>query len=766
MSILTGINILDLATGRAGSLATALLADFGADVVKVVDTDPRTDRPQADPDWIVCNRGKRIATFDPTTGLDTNELQRLVAGSDIVLADDRTALTALGLAPNDRSGLIVLLTPPYDGLDTPWHGGGEAPELLSAVSGMSMFQASHSGGPVDAVTPYLAWLQAGWAATCAVSALVEREETALGQTVEVTALGAAEIFGAFAYARPEDEAPMDRAVGPGGLNPMYTRYCAADGTWFFIGGLGPKFGAAVLELTGSTHLLDDPRVGGNLGRLWHVDNSRRVISYFDELYATEPAQHWIDLFTEGDVPVTILQDRKTWFAMEQLRLNGLRVDLSDPFLGSVAMPGSPVASELTPPDVRPAGKPEALEDVHWIEVRAAEPVAESAAAATRNGPLAGCRIASFGAYVAGPFAGGLLAELGAEVIKVEPLAGDPWRMQGFMYNCGTRSFSVDLQRPEGREALQAILRDCDVVLDNFRLGVTSRLGIDHQQLSARNPSVLTVSVTAYGETGPLAGLPGYDPVLQAASGMMTAQGGGDEPVIHSVPPNDHTAGVLGAFAAVLGLLHRARTGEAQHLSTSLAAAATFLQGPELVEYTDRPLPRAGARDYAGPSPVDRSYPVVGGYIRLQTDAVDVVRWRDAGIDVDEQSLSIDAVHEIGRALGELTVEQAVDALARAHVRVVPVRHPKTVASDSALHDREVFIWNTTLRGQRYPGIHRSASFSRTTRTEYLRPPGLGEHTVDLLDSAGYDPVRIDAMLDAGAVKSGGPIDIQFMPVYR
>ncbi len=197
---------------------------------------------------------------------------------------------------------------------------------------------------------------------------------------------------------------------------------------------------------------------------------------------------------------------------------GQCLEVLDPVLGRVVMPGSPVTSELTPARVRPAAAATAIKDVRWLaDSPAGRGAPAGAGHAPGEGPLAGYRVASFGSYVAGPYGAYLLGKLGADVVKVEPLSGDPWRMQGFTLNRGVKSLAIDLQRPAGRDAVRAVLRGCDIVLDNFRLGVMTRLGIDHEQLSMLNPAVLTVAVTAYGEKGPLADKPGYDPVLQAAS---------------------------------------------------------------------------------------------------------------------------------------------------------------------------------------------------------------------------------------------------------
>ncbi len=248
--------------------------------------------------------------------------------------------------------------------------------------------------------------------------------------------------------------------------------------------------------------------------------------------------------------------------------------------------------------------------------------------------------------------------------------------------------------------------------------------------------------------------------------MMTAQGGDDEPVVYSLPPNDHTAGVLGAFASVLALLHRERTGQAQHISTSLSAAATLLQAPDLLSYQGRPAPRVGGRDFAGPAAADHAYPVADGFIRLQTTHVEAGLWRAAGLDVDQERLATNAGTEIARVLAGLTAAEAVRRLGAAQVPAVPARPISSVATDPVLHRQGLLMRGTTLSGIRYTAPGQMASFSRTPQTARLTAPGLGEHSRELLTAAGFDNSQIDQLVQDGTVKSEGPLDIVFLPVYR
>ncbi len=233
-----------------------------------------------------------------------------------------------------------------------------------------------------------------------------------------------------------------------------------------------------------------------------------------------------------------------------------------------------------------------------------------------------------GTIIAGPYVGSLLADLGADVIKIErPPLGDEFRVahggrggSSFeVYNRDQRSALLDLSPGGDRLVFDRLVGSADVVVDNYRAGVASRLGITHDQLAAVNPQVVTVSISAFGETGPLGRRPGFDPVIQAMSGIMRAQGGPDEadsPAFLTVPINDVLAAGLATLGACAALLARARLGRGQHVEVTLCASSCLLQSGFLTRADDSGGYPAGGRDFAGPGPLDRLYQAADGWVRL------------------------------------------------------------------------------------------------------------------------------------------------------
>ena len=159
------------------------------------------------------------------------------------------------------------------------------------------------------------------------------------------------------------------------------------------------------------------------------------------------------------------------------------------------------------------------------------------------------------------------------------------------------------------------------MIDNSRLGVSKRLRFDYATLAEVNPQIITLSIAGFGERGPFAHKPAFDPVLQAMSGMMAAQGGDSDPGFYTIPVNDVAAAVTTVLAVCLGLYHRGRSGEGQRTWTSLVASSLTMQSGELVRFEGRPPAQRGGRDFIGPSPADRFYRTADGWLRVQAPSL-------------------------------------------------------------------------------------------------------------------------------------------------
>ena len=378
-----------------------------------------------------------------------------------------------------------------------------------------------------------------------------------------------------------------------------------------------------------------------------------------------------------------------------------------------------------------------------------------------RGPLAGVRALDLGTILAGPYAGALLAGLGADVVKVESPAGDAFRETGFVYNRGMRGLSIDLSKPAGQQAFHRVVETSDIVIDNSRVGVAKRLRADYPSLAEVNPRVITLSVAGFGEHGPLSHRPAFDPVLQAMSGMMTAQGGDSDPGFYTIPVNDVVAAVTVVLGVCLALYHRGQSGEGQRTWTSLVASSLTMQSGELVRYEGRPLAQCGGRDLVGTSPADRFYRTADGWLRVQAPSLAALG-EALGLPRGRQ----DDAEAVEDALASMPLAATVERLNGAGIPAVPSRHTTEVAADPAVMATELVSEHRFPDGRPYLVPHRYARFSRTEQASICDQPGIGQHSREVLAEAGLSPAEIEALIEQKVVVENPPFVVQALVNYR
>ncbi len=211
----------------------------------------------------------------------------------------------------------------------------------------------------------------------------------------------------------------------------------------------------------------------------------------------------------------------------------------------------------------------------------------------KAGALDGIRVYEFASYVSGPFAGMLLSDLGAEVIKVEsPDGGDPFRNWGKQDYNGTfgsmnrnkKSITLDLKSVQGKETARRLMLDADVIIENFRAGAMERLGLGYEALSSANPGLIYCSITGFGSEGPYRERPGYDTVGQAMSGLLAVMTDRKAPQPMGVSFSDHLAGTFASYGVLAALMARAKTGRGQKVETSLLQATLAFLGENAANY--------------------------------------------------------------------------------------------------------------------------------------------------------------------------------------
>jgi crotonobetainyl-CoA:carnitine CoA-transferase CaiB-like acyl-CoA transferase len=773
MDALDGVRVLELGDGIAPSVAGMLLADFGADVVKVEPFPGAASR--AMPGFAVWNRGKRSVTVSRAAGADAAGLDvpppgaawlaASMAGADVCVLgagqelDDWGPAVAAAATANTR--LILLRMPPYLADGAPWAGGGESNALLSAHAGVSWRQACEDGAPVESVYPHLLYVQAAWAAACTAAALVERERSGWGQEVTVTGVNAVMEACVSSLTIDPNAADLSTAVGGVGRHPTYRPVRAAD-AWLACGALGPKFEARLLGILGISHILDDPRLSGQTQNMLRPEITPWVMEQVSAAFRAQPRDHWLRELAAAGIPAGPLLDRDDWLDHPQVVANDLRVSVKDRERGTVVMPGVPVCPTGTPGRVD--GPAPALGEHNDATPWPPHPDLPAGLPPVSAGPLSGLRVLNLGTFVATPYTGFLLSELGADVIKVEALTGDPYRRSGFGVNRGMRSLAIDLANPEGIGLLHRVIPHVDVVTDGLRPGVADKLGIGYQTLQRIKKDIITMSVAPFGVRGELAGSGGVDMVLQAMSGAMLAQGEDDAPVGNTIAIMDVTTAALSTFATALAVYHRVRTGEGQRVWDSLLGTSMFLALGELVRYAGRPPAVRGGTDFKGREPLDRYYPVSDGWIRVQAThpgAVSAEVLRQAGLPVAEVTTGA-----LAAAIAPLTGQEAVAAFAAAGIPAVTARRLTAVFRDQALKRNEFAHLRRSDDGTTIATPGRYATFSRTQRQGPLTPPGIGEHTGEVLRLAGLSAQDVQAAIDAKVVATGGRSPVRLGHAYR
>ena len=375
-------------------------------------------------------------------------------------------------------------------------------------------------------------------------------------------------------------------------------------------------------------------------------------------------------------------------------------------------------------------------------------------------PLDGIRVVDLTSYIAGSYGAMMLADLGADVIKVEAIEGDSFReLPGFYgWNRGKRSLAVNVKDPDGRAIVHRLAINADVVMENMRPGVVERLGVDYDTLRALNPRLIYSTVTAFGSDGPYKERPGFDPLLQAMGGLMALQGFGGPPQYVRIAPTDYYCAALACQAVLAALFVRERTGRGQRVQTSLLQAVLALQSGSVVDYPGREivlretptyrLYRGGDGEWFFLAVGNQSFwtklckvigredlvrdPRFGSWLsrRDHADALMPLLEEAFGSRPAAEWVEILTASDIPAALTQTLQQFMRDPAVQHHRMTVTYDHPE--------------LGSLTLMGQ-------PLRFSETQAPDAGPPPTLGQHTDEVLRQAGYADHEIADLRRRGVV---------------
>ena len=581
---LSHVLAVDLSQGLAGSYAATLLEGVGARVIRFDVEAPagRSENGRLG--------GRRRVVRSPD---DDELLTRAFAAAD-VLIQDRGLSEALPGWDDERlrsvNPRLIRASIPNFPSGSELAGIPADETVVAAYAGIYGDQGGRGAKPVFLSLPICSYAAAVLACCGATAALLARGAEDGGQDVEVSLFSAALAMQAGQAVAGAKIAPMSGGKRlPQGTNPLFRLYQASDGQWFLLACGNNVFFNKLCVAIDRMDLLDDPRWND---APWGIapEHFEEMTEILGDHFGAKPVDHWLSALDAADIPVAPVLSREQFLDHPQVVHNGMAVAVD----GRRRM-GTPVAFSASPGPLHSSpSDPEAvLAELGERDLNAAPP----APAGRRPAPLDGVTVVSFAMYIAGASAASLLADLGARVIKIEPPHGDPFRTigGGFQaWNRGVQCLGLDLSKTPSRDIVARLAAQADVVIENFRVGMAEKLAVDYATLSKLKPDLVYCSLTGYGDDGPYADRPAFDPLFQAQSGLMQAEGGqGRPPIMLRMSVSDHMAGMLAAWGVVAALLHRRRTGAGQRVSTNLLNAIIAAQAARVLRRS--PQAKTGCR---------------------------------------------------------------------------------------------------------------------------------------------------------------------------
>ena len=798
--LLDDLRVLDLSEGPIGGITTMVLADFGADVVKV-------ERPGGDPWRSVANspmwlRGKRSTVLDLTTDEGRQSLGRLAEGADVVVMSGRPGKAgALGADYETLSAInpaLVYCAITGFGPEGPYAGYPGYEAVVAARLGRMLTFS----GLADREGPAYPAVQAGSHATSQaalhgiLAALMAREESGRGQLVETSLLQ-----GLFAYDLgglfraqlgdrfPEIFAGLAMPVMPT-LN--YHALQTKDGRWLQFGNLMAHLFDNYLAAVDLADIFADPDYEGSPAT-WSEEARERLRDRMFERMLERTADEWMETFIEhGGVAATPFQSTQQALDDPDLVLNEHVVEREHPSLGTVRQLGALARLTATPGAAGEAG-PEPGEHTEEVLAETAPTRPTVPAAPVSGPPLQGVTVLEFATVIAAPLGAAILADLGARVIKVEPIGGDPFRAMGIASlgagrcNGSKESIALDLKSPEGQEIVHSLAASTDIIIHNYRPGVPERLGIGYETLKAIRPELVYVYVNGYGRGGPGAHRPSTHPIPGAGlGGALMQMGEGMPPVCTTIPelreiarkffranelnPDPNTSVVV-ASASLLGLYARRRFGHGQEVFVDMFGANAWANADDFIAYEGKPPRPTLDRDLYGLGPTWRLYEAAEGWVFLGLAVqpewerfCELAGRPDLAADPrfatpDARTANAATLAEslaglfAGRPADEWEALLATEGLGCVRADAAPVH--EFIARDEHVAANGLRVPAYSANFGEYERYGPLTAFSEN-KLELRGFPLAGEQADAILAELGYDPTAVEALRSRGIVWSETP----------
>ncbi len=568
---------------------------------------------------------------------------------------------------------------------------------------------------------------------------------------------------------------MNNLLPQGGL-PAYRMYPCADGKWLHIGCLTREFWDKLAVALDLLDLAIQPEFESAPSG-WATDQDREsAIDLIGNRLLERPRDHWLSVLAEEDVPAAPVLTTQQFMDLPQVRHSDLVQTVEDPVLGEMEQVEMVIGFSETPGRTRmPAPRlgQHTDEVVALLENNGSSPGGSGNSAKsskTPKHPLEGMKVLDLSSFIAAPLGAMILADLGTDVIKVEPLNGEGARPLPFLIlggNRGKRGIALDLKTSAAKEIINRLLGWCDVVVHNMREGNAERLGIGYEGARNLRPDVIYVHVTGYRATGPDKLKPGFDPLFQSMSGTTARQGASAErPVFLRTPVTDDTNAMLLAAAVLMALHHRDQTGQGQKIDLSLLKTAALVNSDDFMRFQskeDRPLADNGLY---GLSAVKRLYKTADGWIFLDCNQANewesLSKFLSGSMLGDELTFDVaNMMHpwneELCRNLAEEFERRPADDWERLLVAggVPCCRVAKDIDEGFYLHPQALHLgmmdenMHPEYSNLRQGGVQ--VAFSKTPSADRQPAPSLGQHSVEILQQLGFSELEISDMRAARCI---------------
>ena len=616
---LRGLRVLDCGHYIAGPLLGMLLADQGAEVIKL-------ERPGGDPArkeaaFATWNRGKRSVVLDLKTDTGRESAQKLAQRADVLIENFRPGVAErLGIgyetlaAANPR---LIYCSLPGFGEQHPRRQEQGWEPIIGAATGLYP-PVEGAAEPLYSPLPIASTFAAIIGAVAVTMALNARDRSGEGQRIEVPLYDA--MFTAMGrhLVKFHDREEPDTRSQP--RLPMQRQYQCADGRWVQNHGNYQRFVHQFLAAAGNPEW--GPAAVADFGKPLDVETADLWVQRFEETFRQRTALEWQEAVSAAGGACTVCKTVEEWLEHPHPLDAKMVVEVEDAKLGRMKQPGVQVRLRGTPGAIQGRAPLLGEHNEEALAELAGDPASAAAdTPAGRNGEimaaLQGVRVLDLCIVLAGPTCGRTLAEYGADVIKIDDPAR-PYDPSGSLdVNRGKRSLWLDLKSDAGRQVFFKLLETADVVVENYRKGSLAKLGLDYESLRQRKPDIIYASLNAYGYDGPWSERPGWEQLAQATSGMQVRRGGRDDaPLLMPYPVNDYGTGMMGAYAVALALHERNRTGRGQAVDSGLALTAGLLQSPYFLDYAGLEREEPEGRGLRGRSALSRLYQANDGWFYL------------------------------------------------------------------------------------------------------------------------------------------------------